>query len=68
MMKMHNEGPSDRNYRRTNRNWLDVRRTLMDNLLVDFIYLISYFSLFSLFLFKFSKIYNSSQKERRNSI
>lgn len=55
-MKMHNERtpfrPICANYRRTNRNWLDIRRTLMDNLSVDFISsnlitLISYFFLFS---------------------
>lgn len=51
MMKMHNEGPSDRNYRRTNRNWLDVRRTLMDNLLVDFMPYLSYLLFLSIFPF-----------------
>ena len=65
MMKMHNECPSDRyeaNYRRTNRNWIDVRPTLMDNLSVLHLLI---FLFFPIFLFKFSKIYYSSLRKEK---
>lgn len=68
MMKMHNECPSDRyeaNYRRTNRNWIDVRPTLMDNLSVLHLLIFLFFPPFSSLNFqKFITVLSEKKKKK----
>lgn len=67
MMKMHNECPSDRyeaNYRRTNRNWLDVRPTLMDNLSVLHLLIFLFFLHFPFSSLNFQKFIISERKKK----